>query len=108
MARLACPINTSQLKIKVAEITQTMMIPFKNGISGKSWIRWFRNRHPQLVLRVPESLEMNRVRVLCPQTVARFYQNLEDLYAEHKYECSQIWNCDESGAQTNKMGKGLF
>ena len=36
MVRLACPLNTSQLKIKVVEMTQTRITPFKDGTPNKS------------------------------------------------------------------------
>ena len=31
-----CPLNTIQLKLKVVDIAQTRMIPFKNGRFEKS------------------------------------------------------------------------
>ena len=107
MVRVSCPLNITELKAKVAEITQTRLTPFTNGILGKSWMKWFRNRHPYLVLRKPEGLDLNRARALCSQNVARFYDNLKDLYDQHYYEAYQIWNCDESGAQANKNGEGV-
>ena len=108
MVRVSCPLNITQLKLKVAEITQTRMTPFTHGIPGKSWIKWFRQRHPNLVLRFPQPLDLNRARALCPQTVEQFYHNLESLYQQHNYETSQVWNCDESGAQANKNGEGAI
>ena len=39
-----------------------------------------------------------------PSTIKRFFQNLSDLYEEHKYKPCQIWNLDESGAMANKNG----
>ena len=106
MVRISCPLNPTQLKLKVAEMTQTRMIPFRNGIPGKSWIRWFKNRHPELVLRSPQPLDMNRAKALNPTNVAQFYANLEDLYFQHPYEAWQVWNYDESGAQANRNGEG--
>jgi len=38
--------------------------------------------------------------------VISFYRNLQKLYDIHKYEASQIWNYDESGAQVGKDGGG--
>jgi len=38
--------------------------------------------------------------------VASFYENLQKLYDIHKYEASQIWNCNESGAHAGKDGGG--
>ena len=98
MVRVSCSLNIAQLKLKVAEITQTRMTPFTNGIPGKSWVKWFKQRHPNLVLRFLQALDLNRTRALCPQSVAQFYNNLESLYQQHNYETSQIWNCDERGA----------
>ena len=98
MVRVSCLFNITHLKAKVAEITQIRLIPFTNGISGKSWMKWFRNRQPYLFLRKPKGVDLNRARALCPQNVARFYDNLKDLYDQHHYEAYQIWNCDESGA----------
>ena len=69
MVRVSCPLNITQLRTKVAELTQTRWTPFTNGIPGKSWVKWFRNRHPELVLRVPKGLDLNRARALCPQNV---------------------------------------
>ena len=44
---------------------------------------------------------------MCPQNVARFYDNLKDFYDHHHYGAYQIWNCDESSAQVNKNGEGV-
>jgi hypothetical protein len=45
-------LTPSALKMKVYEITKHRSTPFKNGISGDGWLRWFRHRHPDLTLRV--------------------------------------------------------
>ena len=44
---------STQIRAKVAEITQESLTSFTNGILGKSWLKWFRTRHPNLVLRIP-------------------------------------------------------
>ena len=49
------------------------MIPFTNGIPRKSWVKWFRQRHPNLVLRFLEALDLNMAKAVCPQSVAQFY-----------------------------------
>ena len=92
MVRMSCPLNTTHLKLKVMELIQTRMIPFKNGILEKSWIKWFRLRHPQLELKKPEAFDMNRIQRLCPTNVLQFYENLERLYLAHHYDLDQIWN----------------
>ena len=80
MAKLAHPLSAIDLKLKVAKICQTRGTPFKDGILGKSWLILFQKRHPHLVLRTPQPLEVSRARNLCPSMVYTFYTNLEHLY----------------------------
>ena len=89
-------------------MTQTKVIPFKNGMPGKTWLKWFRNRHHDLVLRVPQGLDMNRATTLCLGTVENFYSNLETLYQTHHYELDEIWNCFEIRAHANRNGEGAM
>ena len=79
------PMTPNQLKSKVAEITQNRVTPFKNGIPGESWLKWFRRRHPNLVLRVPQGLDHKRARSLNVESVTKFYETLEWLYLQHHY-----------------------
>jgi hypothetical protein len=100
-------LTMQQLRLKVATITQERVTPFHEGIPGRSWVRWFKLRHPDLTLRSSQGLEFARARGLCPENVASFYGNLHHLYNTHKYPATNIWNCDESGAQTSRNGGGL-
>jgi hypothetical protein len=54
-----------------------------------------------------QGLDLGRARGLCPFHVATFYENL-DVMLGHGYEPQYIWNCDESGAQTDRNGGGRF
>ena len=56
------PLTLSQLKSKVAEITQLRITSFKNEILEDSWVKCFRDRHPDLVLRVLQRLDYKRSR----------------------------------------------
>ena len=91
------PMTPSQLKSKVAEITQSRITSFKNGIPRDSWVKYFRDRHPDLVLRVLQGLDYKRAKTFNQQTMAQFYTNLENLYNKHHYEPQCIWNIDETG-----------
>jgi hypothetical protein len=106
MVRWEHGLSPTELKLKVVEITQQRETPFTNGIPGTSWLKLFKRRHPEFTLRMFEGLEVGRARGLCPMNVASFYQNLEKLYNEHKYDPHQIWNVDESGAQAGRNGPG--
>ena len=98
MIALGHPLNPSQLKLKVAEITQERVTPFKNGIPGESWLKWFKNKHPQFIARVAQGLEMGWVKALYPMNIATFYHNLETMYTINGYVADHIWNVDKSGA----------
>jgi len=100
------PLTIGQLKEKVATITQTRVTPFKDGIPGEGWVRCFKRRHPELVLRKSQTLEGNRASGLNPESVSSFYNNLQKLYTHRGYAPHQIWNCDESGAQAGRGGGG--
>jgi hypothetical protein len=102
------PLTMQQLRLKVATITQERVTPFTEGIPRKSWVRWFKKRHPDLTLRSSQGLEFARARGLCPENVASFYANLQNLYMTHRYTAENIWNCDESGAQAGRNGGGLI
>jgi hypothetical protein len=81
-------------------------IPFKDGVLGDGWVRWFRKRHPEVFLRSAQILEMVRVRSLCPENVASFYHNLQEAYTKHGYDPSHIWNADASGTQVGRSERG--
>jgi hypothetical protein len=49
-------ITLQQLKMKVAEVTQTKPTPFKNGMPIESWWHWFQNRHPNISIKVAKRL----------------------------------------------------
>jgi hypothetical protein len=104
MQELGFPLTISQLKMKVAMMTQGRDTPFTNGILGPSWVRWFKRRHPELSVRLAQGLDAKRARGLCAENVKSFYDNLTYLYVVHEYSASHIWNCDESGVQAGRNG----
>jgi hypothetical protein len=107
MQGLGFPLSLSQLKLKVALITQERATPFVHGIPGAGWLRWFRRHHPELALRLAQGLNTNRARGLCPANVNTLYNNLSEFYKRYKYPPSNIWNCDESGTQAG-LNRGAY
>jgi hypothetical protein len=107
MHTLGHPLTRDQVKLTVAQVTQTRPTPFINGIPGNGWMRWFLHRHPDLSFRKSQALETGRARGLCKESVQSLYSNLELLYSNHHYEAHQIWNADESGAQAGRNGGGM-
>jgi hypothetical protein len=104
MQGLGFPLSLSQLKLKVALITQERTTPFVHGILGAGWLRWFKRRHPELALKLAQGLDTNLARGLCLANINTFYNNLSELYERYKYPPSNIWNCDESGAHAGQNG----
>ena len=105
MQQLGHPLTPMQLRFKVAVATQGRSTPWSgSGVPGKRWLRRFRHRHPQVVNRHSQGLEVVRARALNPSTVATLYANLEFLYSSYKYPPAHIWNYDESGVQVGRSG----
>ena len=102
------PICIMELRRKVAEMIHDRWTPFKDGIPDRGWLRWFRNRHPELTLRSAQALEEARAKGLNPNSVASFYDNLQVAYQQHAYPPSHIWNVNESGAQAGRSGGGTL
>jgi hypothetical protein len=98
MQDLGHPLTSGQLRLKVALATQTRETPWSTvGIPGKSWLRSFKLRHPELTSRKSQGLELGRAHGLCPTSATSLYYNLNELYTSFYYPPNHIWNCDESG-----------
>ena len=97
-------LTTKHLRLKVALLKHENITSFKNRILGNSWLTWFWKRHPNLTTRQSQELEFARAKGLCAKKVASFYKNLQQLYDKHNYPLENIWNCDESEAQTRTSG----
>jgi hypothetical protein len=100
-------LSPTALRMKVYEITQSRWTPFRNGIPGNGWMRWWKRRHPDLTLRVSQALESARAKGLCEENVRSFFENLQHLYSMHEYQPDRIWNCDESGGQAGRNGGAI-
>jgi hypothetical protein len=57
MQDLGWPMIIGLIRLKVAQICQDRPNPFTNGILGQGWLRWFRRRHPELILSRPRGEE---------------------------------------------------
>lgn len=108
MAEAGHGLSPTALKIKVSNIVMGRDTPFRNGIPGGGWMRGWKRRHSELSVRSSQVLEVARARGMSELNVSSFYNNLEALYAMHKYSPDRIWNCDESGAQAGRNGGGVI
>lgn len=104
MQQCGYPITLTSLRLKVGEICEGRPTPFRNGMPGQGWLKWWRKRNPDIVLRHSQGLDKSRARGLCKENVQSFYSNLSKLYDMHAYPPSRVWNCDESGCQAGRNG----
>lgn len=107
MCEMGQGLTPTALKMKVYDICKSRPTPFRNGIPGGGWMRWWKRRHPELTLRVSQALETARAKGLCAENIKSFYDNLGSLFTLHSYTPDRIWNCDESGAQAGRSGGGV-
>ena len=73
--------------------------PFRDNCPGKDWWYAFLRRHPELSVRLPESLQMARASSCTPQRLEKWYQEFGEflkLHSLHDKPC-RIWNGDKSG-----------
>ena len=88
------------LAAKVCNVTKKLKIktPFRNGIPGYDWWKGFKDRHPEVSLRTPEAQTDSRSKLLNPQIVNSYFQDLGNIIAENdlsnRPKC--IWNMDET------------
>ena len=64
MHNVAHPLNVTNLKSKVGGICQEKFTSFQNGIPDKSWLKQFKRRHLQLVLRIFQGFDLNKAKGL--------------------------------------------
>jgi hypothetical protein len=71
---LGHPLIPWQLRLKVALATQTRETPWSVvGIPGRSWLRSFKQRHPEVSSRKSQGLEIGHARGLCVPPVLLVY-----------------------------------
>ena len=76
MLKMGQSLTPQMVKLKVAEICQGRLIPFKDGIPRDSWLFLFKQRHLHLVIRILQGLEIVRARAMNPITIHGFYSSL--------------------------------
>jgi hypothetical protein len=99
MQDMAFSVTLAILKNSVREIVQRIprKHPFKDDLLGHKWWQCFKSRHPDVVLRLGDSLEMKRCVGLNRISCSWFYTGLSTIVLSHGFEASHIWNMDETG-----------
>ena len=81
---------------------------FANGSPGKDWFIRFERRHPDLARRDPELLTTARENHMIPEIVNPFFDKLEKIVEENNLTAEQIYNCDETGLNTDPRLKKVY
>jgi hypothetical protein len=93
-------ITKAQLLNRVGSLTKAMKLPtpFKDGLPGNDFWEGFKKRHPDISLRTPEALALNRSKAMNPVIVGGYFRQLKTLLAENNLTDKPhlIWNADET------------
>lgn len=69
-------------------------------MAGKSWFYKFMRRHRTLSVRQPESTSINRAKGFNKDNIYHFFDKLEKIVEEKKFNPNNIFNVDETGFST--------
>lgn len=92
MQEMAFSVTLPILKNTVRDIVRRFprQHPFKDDLLGQEWWEYFKSRHPDVVLRIGEGLEMKRCMGLNQVSYSRFYDMLTTVITSHGYEASHV------------------
>ena len=104
------PFDRDDLKRVVKQFLDSSQrqSPFPDNIPGIDWLLSFEKRHPDLAKRKPQLLAQNRANNATPETINLFFDMFEKVVKENNLTADQIWNCDETGLNTDMTAKKVF
>lgn len=85
-----------QLAFELAE-RQKIKHPFQNDKAGKTWLRGFLKRHPDLAIRSPEPTSLARAVGFNKPSVDNFFHLYKSELEKELYTADRIYNMDETG-----------
>ena len=95
-------LNVRQFAFEIAKMNQ-LKVPstwHEKKIMGKDWYYSYMKRFPDLSIRKAEGTSLARAMAFNRTTVNEFYDNLETVMNKFKFQPSDIYNLDETGATT--------
>jgi len=92
-------INTVELRKLAFDLAEKEKLShrFKDSTAGKTWLRGFLARHPELAIRTPEPTSLGRAVGFNKPCVDRFFDLYKTELQKHTYTADRIYNVDESG-----------
>ena len=84
--------------------------PFHDNCPGIDWLISFEKRHPEITKKRGEILTVARAKNMTPDVVNIFFDKFEKVVNENELALSpnSIWNCDETGLNTDHRSKKVF
>lgn len=69
-------------------------------MAGEGWLSNFRKRNTDISLRKPQPTSLARANAFSRESVAGFFNNLDEIRSIHPFQPHRIFNLDESGTTT--------
>lgn len=105
-------MTTTDVRKLAYEVAEKMKIKHsfnkETKMAGKGWLHGFRQRNPQLSLRLPEATSLARAEAFNKPQVSKFFSKLEQVIKEHKIDKTMIFNMDESALTTVQVPAKVF
>ena len=104
-AKLYHGLTPRELRSLAYEFAQVKHLKVPNNWSEKAeagvdWLSGFVKRHPSISIRKPEATSLSRMTSFNKFNVEQFFNNLGSLLGKHLFQCSDIYNLDETGVTT--------
>ena len=92
-------LNTVELRKLAFELAEKQEINhrFKNKTAGKTWLKGFLRRHPELAIRSPEATSLGRAVGFNKPSVDKFFNLYKSELEKHTYTADRVFNMDETG-----------
>lgn len=92
-------LNTVELRKLAFELAEKEKKPhrFKNETAGKTWLKGFLRRHPELVIRAPEPTSLGRAVGFNKPSVEKFFELYKSELDKNEFSADRVFNMDESG-----------
>lgn len=98
-ARQGVGVSRRQLLRRIGTLSKKLKLQIQTP--GKDWFEGFKKRHPDITIRKAEKLTTTRARMLNPQVLNNYFNDLNALMTQLSIhdKPENIWNCDETGKQ---------
>lgn len=105
-------LTTIDVRTLAYEVAEKLKIKHsfnkERKMAGKGWLHGFRQRHPQLSLRLPEATSLARAEAFNRPQIDKFFAKLDQVINENEICDTMIYNMDESALTTVQVPPKVF